>query len=351
MFQLNHIGNVSNNNLIYLDYVKLPVRILSKFYLVKLDKTLLEKINEIENKFRSEFKIKIEIGKKIREEFTRFIFLEKKFNRILKRINPKLIIEVVNYSRVNKIFNFIAKKNNITTVEIQHGTMGKLHLGYSYPDIVKNKLLTYPDFIFVWSNYWKENTRFPIENNNIIVTGFPYFENILHQSIIKERKDILVISQPTISRKLSIEIEKLAKELLNTNPEVLIYFKLHPSESVNSEQKFQNLYKYSNILIIDGNEISLYELFMRCKIQVGVYSTALFEGIGFGLKTFILKLPGWEYFKDIINENIILIDDVFEVIENFNVESSGKTDSSIFWEKGSVDKMLEAIKILTISYQ
>ena len=60
----------------------------------------------------------------------------------------------------------------------------------------------------------------------------------------------------------------------------------------------------SNIKIIVDDKISLYEFFPKCQLQIGVYSTAIAEGIGFDLDTIILKVDDYHsvYSKWIITE-------------------------------------------------
>jgi len=57
----------------------------------------------------------------------------------------------------------------------------------------------------------------------------------------------------------------------------------------------------ANIKILDDSKTSLYNLFSESEIQVGVASTAVYEGLAFGLKTYILDVPGSEYFQPLID--------------------------------------------------
>lgn len=339
MFQLEHHKNVFAKNLFYLDYPKIIARVYSNFYGVKLSTTLEKKVFKLEQVLLEEFNVDLNLRSYIIREVTRFKKLLIPFKRLLTIIDPKIIIEVVNYSRPNKVFNFLANQMNIPVIELQHGTMGPYHLGYSYPEFIKNKLKTFPNIIFVWGHFWKYQTRFPIDSGNVIVTGFPYLEKKMKNTNSGERKDILIISQPTISEKFILEIIELSKLLQNDSR--TIYFKLHPSELENAQYVYREVYKLTNVKVIDINSISIYDLFNKCSIQIGVYSTALIEGIAFELKTIIIKLPGWEYFEKMQGmENFIFVNSVAEL----NMKSIfNKKDSNIyidFWQNNAINNII-----------
>jgi len=56
--------------------------------------------------------------------------------------------------------------------------------------------------------------------------------------------------------------------------------------------------------VIGGDPIPLYKLFAESRIQVGVNSTAIYEGLSFGLQTILLDLPGVEYMDYLVKEQV-----------------------------------------------
>lgn len=73
------------------------------------------------------------------------------YDRMLNRIRPKVIIEVVSYSLPKLIVNDIAKKMNIPTIELQHGTMGKYHIAYNFSE--KMDLKRFPIIFFSLASF------------------------------------------------------------------------------------------------------------------------------------------------------------------------------------------------------
>ena len=121
------------------------------------------------------------------------------------------------------------------------------------------------------------------------MTGYPYFERQLCQykkADVGAGKitNIIFVSQGTIGRELSRLAADLC-DLLDKSKYHIIY-KLHPGEYEGWRERNPELLK-DNIEVIDSLEHSIYEYFPKCSIQVGVYSTAIYEGLGFGLTTYI----------------------------------------------------------------
>ena len=67
--------------------------------------------------------------------------------------------------------------------------------------------------------------------------------------------------------------------------------------------------------MIDNSEIPLYELMAKSNYQIGAFSTAIYEGLMFNCKTFIVDVPGTEYLNDLIEKGYVFkISDVDDLI-------------------------------------
>lgn len=219
---------------------------------------------------------------------------------MLKWLNPKKILLVVSYSYHALVWASSALK--IPTVEIQHGVISSEHLGYSVPVNMSKRL--FPDYLLLFGNYWKQAIdNFPLPTERLFVFGYPYFERLFaEKSKLLERKEeqIVVVSQGTIGRELSKFAIKLA--ILKKGVYKVIY-KLHPGEWGRERTLFSELYeaKEQGLLeVVDTDTPALYTLFSQSRWQIGVYSTALFEGIAFGCTLILVDLPGVEYMAKLI---------------------------------------------------
>jgi len=146
--------------------------------------------------------------------------------------------------------------------------------------------------------------EFPIPENHVISVGFPFFDMERSKFGNEEKKDqIVFISQGTIGEKMS----KFAVELKARQDFAMdLVYKLHPGEYARWKQDYPWLVG-SGIKVVDDDSIPLYKLLMQSKILVGVYSTVVYEGLGLGLRTFLLKLPGVEIMNELIKSQALAV--------------------------------------------
>ena len=333
---LNH--HFRNNENIKENHVRFNDRILLGSFIHKtrnrgkLPFTDEEKqlINAVKYELETAFKIEIDLFRIMEDHILNFQYDYEKYIELLQRKNPKVVFLVVAYE--NKALVAACKKMNIEIIELQHGTISPYHLGYSYPentmkfnDEIKD-IEYFPDKILSFGDYWKNACPFPIDSENIISMGFPYFEenSKTYMEISEEKnnepiaqKQILFISQGVIGKylsKLAYETASNIKENNennenNNSQKYKFIYKLHPGEYGTWKENYDYLTKavneFDNFTVIDKSEPPLYELFAKSHYQIGAFSTAIYEGLAFNCKTFIIDVPGVEYLDDLIDKDIV----------------------------------------------
>lgn len=236
-------------------------------------------------------------GKKIktilvsaRYEFLFTYYFYKWFFILFRRLDELVLVD--GYSSRSGMIK-AAKERGILVTELQHGVVTKYHLGYSYKkDAYKSECI--PDKIFVWSKVWKENV---LKFNPLLIDIFPNYyltENVskyLHKT--KEKKSVVILSQGAVSEMLALEIVKNLKKFMNFK----VYYKLHPSEyeTWGQSDSLRTIAAQDNFIIV--KDADLYKIFSECTYQVGVFSTALFEGLELGCQLILVDLPGKEYWE------------------------------------------------------
>lgn len=335
-----HLTPAKTPNIKYMDLLNFLGTIRKKLGLVSVN------ISRRENKFLDLIEEKIDqrfsVHVNVRELVINKLMAQKQrlplYKYLLRKINPKLVVVVVSYGK--EAFIEACKELDIPTVELQHGVIHKYHMGYSFPGTgIKQN---FPDYLLAFGDYWKDSADFPIEDKNIYPVGYPYLESEKESySGIEEEKQILFISQGTVGEKLS----KFAVELNNKrNLDFQLVYKLHPGEF----DRWQNEYPWladSKIRVIK-DEVPLYKLFAQSKVQVGVNSTALYEGLSFGLETFLLGAPGIEAMKRLIESNyadiVFGVEDFLKKYKN-DKRSKNEIDVDSIFEPNSKEKMTEKI--------
>lgn len=227
------------------------------------------------------------------------------YQALIKKIHPRLIVEVVGYNHDRMLINEIAKELGIPTIELQHGNMFENHLAYQYG--TKKRIPQFPDYLILFSDFWKARISVPIKDDHLISAGFPHFEKMREMARNKKqtpsnrRYTILFVSQETIDAELGECALALSKML--PQDEYHIIYKLHPAECKNMETKYSRL-SSSSIEVIGENTENIYDLFCRSDMQIGSYSTAVYEGIGFGLYTLILTIGLYDAMKPLVDTGL-----------------------------------------------
>ena len=337
------------------DHIKYNDRILlGSYFYKKTRKTPLKnyeknKIANLQREINSNFNIEIDLLNIMENHILDFKYQYKKYNQLFKKRSPKYIFVVVAYE--NQAMIAAAKDNNIEVIELQHGTISNYHLGYNYPNKKdKNNVKYFPDKILSFGSYWGEVANYPIYDEDIIPIGFPYLnENI--QFFLKNKKNknqILFISQGVIGKYLSEFAYNIAKKLENSKENYTFIYKLHPGEYSNWQNNYSYLKKcekLANFHIIDNNETSLYELFSKSEYQVGVFSTAIYEGLLFNCKTFIIDLPGSEYMNNLVEKDyvkkIATAQEFIETIANFKINNYDKDFFFKKYDKSNLNKLIK----------
>lgn len=294
----------------------------------------MQYINSVKEELETAFEIEIDLFRIMEDHILNFQYDYKKYIELLQRKKPKVVFLVVAYE--NKALLAACKKMNIEIIELQHGTISPYHLGYSYPENTMKfngelkEMEYFPDKILSFGDYWKNACPFPIDSENIIPMGFPYFEEnsktymkIAEDKNSKEgndqkteKKQILFISQGVIGKYLSELAYETALNMNKNNENnednaqnYNFIYKLHPGEYGTWKENYDYLTKavneFDNFTVINKSEPPLYELFAESHYQIGAFSTAIYEGLAFNCKTFIIDVPGVEYLDDLIDKDIV----------------------------------------------
>ena len=224
--------------------------------------------------------------------------------RLLDKRKPSRLYLVVSYGQGEVIK--AAKDRGIETVEIQHGAFSKYHLGYSFP-CRTTPLDYFPDTFYTWSDFWA--TMMPLPAKHIVNAGFAYMDanRAQYRDVVRRPDQILVLSQGSIGERIANTIWENHDALGGFQ----LVFKLHPGE-YDRWQTYPSLAKLAQLPNVRvATDEDLYGLFAQSQYQVGVYSTAIYEGLEFGCRTILLELPGIEYMDHLRKRDDVCMLDQF----------------------------------------
>ncbi len=332
---------VKTENMVYLTYLDFLVD-LKKYFgrsKVKLSDEEVNYLRELTTEMRSQFGYSIDLEYYVYHKLTRRQRIIPYYQKLITKIKPKAIIVVCSYGKED--FIEVCKLNNIPIIELQHGVITKYHVGYSYEKDSAIKI-NFPDFLFAFGKYWEESVNYPISKENVVNVGFPELE-IRKQRYedVKKKKQILFISQKTIGTKLS----KFAVELSQIESlDYKIIYKLHPFEVFSWKEDHPWLAQ-SNIEVVDHQGVNLYHLFAESEVLVGVYSTAIFEGLNFNLKTFLVDITGIDYMENLIQTGIVTkISKPEELVSVLSDKKTEEFDTELFFKNNSIKNIKEELE-------
>jgi len=181
-----------------------------------------------------------------------------------------------------------ARDLGIQSLELQHGLISRYHLGYSYPG--RPNVHYTADKLLLFGKFWADNVDLPGGMTAHVIGS----HNLLHhrgKQIGRVPRRVVVLSQGAIGVLLFDEAVRAASLAKDWH----FIFRPHPGDQI--EDFRTRLAKMGasapTNFIITGHE-NVYKLLASADVQLGVYSTSLFEGMALGARTIILALPGWE---------------------------------------------------------
>lgn len=279
-----HLKPAKTNSIRHLDLIDGLAVVAKKLFtsggrVDNKQKRLLDKIN---NEICTTFGVNVGVTSEVERLLNRRATQLALFKLLLRRINPQVALVVVSYAPIRQTYIEACQELDIPVIELQHGTIHPKHVGYSFDD--ERTIDCFPDYLFTWGSSWTENVAVPLPEKRIIPVGYPFLESRVEKFSNQFDSDqILFLSQGTIGESLSKFAVKLHDDSrIDSN----IVYKLHPGEY----DRWKSTYPWlaeSDVRIIDDNNPPLYSLFAESRYQIGVYSTALYEGLAFDNKTLL----------------------------------------------------------------
>lgn len=298
-----HFKSVNNKNKSYMDFFYLYAVLSLPSVLFKFTKQETKSIIELKEILNRDFQLNMNLKSFLYKKIIVFKLKYRFFDKLIKKKKINKVILVVSYGNYPLIA--AARDNDVEVIEMQHGVITNYHLAYNFGET--NKDLNYfPDKLLTFGPYWNNIIGLP-NQTKIETYGFGYLNKQLeyYSNVNKQKKQILFISQGTIGKQLAQKAYGIAK----TMPDYYFVYKLHPGEYSRWKNEYEALKKASklnNFEVIDNNEKNLYSYLAESEFQVGVYSTAIFEGLALNCKTILINLPGIEYMEELIEKNYVM---------------------------------------------
>jgi hypothetical protein len=338
-YALRHRTPAKTSHLRYLDLIQYGGTIQRKlgFFEPEIPTQFRERLEDIERALEDRFETAVPFADIVKRELWNRRCRLWLYGRFLDKVSPRVAVVVVSYGK--ETFIEACHERDIPVVELQHGVIYPDHLGYAYPGERTKSL--FPDYLLAWGSFWRNRVEFPIPEDRIIPVGYPYLDQHRQQYAEVEGADtILFLSQPNVGQTLS----KFAIRVANhSDVEAEIIYKLHPDEWDGWEQEYPWLVKAQFDVAAEGGP-PLYQLFGEAAVQVGVGSTAVYEGLAFGLRTFVFTDGDTTPLEPLLTEGVATgVDSAEELVTSLH-EDTAKFDREAYFAPDAMTQACETLE-------
>lgn len=294
-WKFGHFRPTQTPNLRYTDLIEYLGQANTYFGLVgeTLSPQQRARTERAQERFEDAFDVQIDLTGEVRTVLARRAARKPFYDRLLARVDPNLAVIVAHSGR--ETFIEACHDADIPVAELQHGQISPYSYQHAFPgDRTKE---AYPDYLLTFGEFWETAASLPLESDRVIPVGYPYLERELtERQPLEQGQQVVFISTPEAGPVLS----KIAADL-STRPDILYecVYKLHPDELDRWEIEYPWLAD-APLSVVAQDGPSLYDLFAESSVQVGVGSTALYEGLAFELATYLVRQPTIEWLAPVI---------------------------------------------------
>lgn len=267
------------NNVVFISYLLFFLRKLLSFLLVfcyfrgKFNSELISSFNLLG------------ISSSLLEKFHKRFFLGYYSSLLLfffKRYNVVYIVSCYSNSEIVAAL----KKYKVTVVELQHGVIGEFHRGYNYK--LKSEKLPIPDFINVYSEFWKYELLKAgcFDEAQINIAQRNFYKYMTCKSTVNS----FVFTGQGLKKEKIIEFFKESLNDLKKNNYKITYIP-HPNEDDAYLKDFNFEFGSIEEIEILKNRREITELYIyRSVAHISIYSSCHFDAIEFHGKTYWLDI-------------------------------------------------------------
>ncbi len=249
---------------------------------------------------KNEFGVSIDMVGRVRRHLSRRRVRLPLFKKMLSQINPNVVLMRGAHGEMKSTFMEACDIHDIPIIDLQFRVIDKNDLNYHYPKGVNRHVRA--DYLFVWGEFWYDIISPAYPEKDIHPIGYPYlYEQVENYMQNESENTIMVLSGG--GKKLIADFTVELATVIDSDTDWEVWWKPHPGEIDNYSDRsiYQGIISHQNIKIVDNPSVSLFELFSKCKVVVGVKTTALYESLPFNTKAYVLESPFRNEMKPLVN--------------------------------------------------
>lgn len=294
---------------------------------------------------------KVPTKQEIRIKIGRIILLRDFFVKKLERLKPKVAFVECYYSDISMAYVLACEKLSITTIDLQHGVQGDLHLAYgSWKKIPLNGYNSLPNFFWVWSeeeataiNSWNKK----VNNHKVVVGGnlFSDFWKNEQVPIVKSMLEEIELVKPNFDKHtILLTLSPFTEGLMENTWDVVKqsqyeynwFIRLHPAMISDIDEIIKDIKKRGifNFQIEKISALPLYPILRKVDLHITSQSSCVIEAFDFGLTSIVTSEYGASLYSDLITKgNVIFVSKVDDILNSIKKLFLGDRKSMINTEK------------------
>ncbi len=245
---------------------------------------------------------------------------QKIFERILKKIKPKVCFLECYYHPTAFGYILACRKLGIKTVEIQHGEQHGMYRDWI--NIPKDGYEIMPNLWWCWGeesarkiNEWSKSA-YP--EHKAFVGGNPWiskFVSNINENNHQENSKNVLIALPN----KDFSIQHLLEAIKNSPPNINWQVRLHPMrlQDKTIKEKIQIEFKNTgnkNIEIEEASSLPLFDILLKVDFLITPWSTVAYEALTFGVHPIIISIEDKVVFENYVNKGLFSLADTSEKI-------------------------------------
>ncbi len=224
-----------------------------------------------------------------------FFFQYYCYMKIFNRCKFQKALFTMHYH--NEGFLLACKKNNIHTIELQHGLISTKDIFYVFPEKFKEirERALMPNEIWCYGEYWRNIllSGYEWDKSQIKVFGDYIYRDISAPSTSINSNYILITTQTFLHSYFTEYVKNLHQYLQQNKYDIKIIVKIHPNEKAD---RYSELKKLQLVSIVTSH---LDYWLKHCEYHITIYSTCVFDALIYNKPSYCLY---YEEFKDYLEE-------------------------------------------------
>jgi len=273
---------IKKHKIIIFSFLIAPLKIIFtkliyRFINVKVENVFFNTLNENNNSITQ---------KEINLIYSKFIVTYYLYKIFLMFFKIEKAYIVSSYSNTELVS--VLKEKGIEILELQHGVIGSIHIGYNYA--TKDKLLPTPHKVYVYNSFWKKELLQAgyYNKNQIIISGRLKYDLVKTDIEIYSNRYLVFTGQGGFYNEIS-NLCKDAEVFLEKNSIKLIYLP-HPNESDTDIESLENLLSSDSIIVLKEKHYTTEQYVYNSLAHISVYSSCHFDAVHYKNKTYIFDI-------------------------------------------------------------